>query len=102
MNGDPGVQPERTGLAWRRTALSMLLNGALLVRSAMEAQSVVLRCVSALVVVGALFMYAMSWYRDRSLMRVAVPRSPHAAIMRTVVSTVLFACLAAVIAIDSR
>lgn len=80
----------------------MLLNGALLVRSAVEVQSVALRCVSALVVVGALFMYAVSWCRDRSLMRVAAPRSPHAAIMLTVVSTVLFACFAAVIAIDSR
>ena len=102
MNGDPGVQPERTGLAWRRTALSMLLNGALLVRSAVQAQSVALRCVSALVVMGALFMYAVSWYRDRSLMRVADPRSPHAAVMLTVISTVLLACFAAVITIESR
>jgi uncharacterized membrane protein YidH (DUF202 family) len=37
MNGpDPGLQPQRTALAWNRTALAMAVNALLVIRGGMQ------------------------------------------------------------------
>lgn len=86
---DPGLQPERTALAWQRTALSMLVNGGLLLRSAMLAQSTWLVVVAVAILAAALSTFGLSTWRHRVLLRAAGPRSPHAALMLLLGATVI-------------
>jgi uncharacterized membrane protein YidH (DUF202 family) len=39
MTRDPGLQPERTTRAWRRTSLAMVVNGVLVLRSGMQSNN---------------------------------------------------------------
>lgn len=95
---DPGVQPERTALAWHRTALAMLVNGALLVRAAAEARSPLVWAVAVLVVLAALGLFAVGWLRSRAiLLAAASSSSPHAVAITTLVGAVWLACAAVIL-----
>lgn len=96
MSRDPGVQPQRTALAWQRTALSILVNGALLVRAAAQAHSGGLWFAAVLVVVAALAMFAVGWYRHRSLTLELASPPVHAALMVICLCAVLLACVASI------
>jgi uncharacterized membrane protein YidH (DUF202 family) len=86
---DPGLQPERTALAWRRTALAMLANGALLVRGSIHTDSRVLFMVSMAIVVASLSTFGIATWRHRELMQHDPPRAPHASLMMLVAGIVL-------------
>lgn len=95
MTCDPGLQPERTSLAWHRTGLAMLFNGALLVRTTAEAHSPALVTVASLVVIAALLTFAVAWHRDKMLARPASPVAPHTVLVMLLVGSVWIACTAA-------
>ena len=78
---DAGLQPERTALAWRRTALAMLVNGALLARSSVKADSAVLFIVSIALVAASLSTFGIAAWRRSELLREHAPRAPHATLM---------------------
>lgn len=94
---DPGLQPERTALAWGRTALAMFVNGALLARAAAQADSPGLWTVAGLVVLASAILFAAGAHRQRTLMLESVPRAPHAAFAFLLVGAVWVACAAAVV-----
>jgi uncharacterized membrane protein YidH (DUF202 family) len=100
VSRDAGLQPERTALAWRRTGLAMLVNGALLVRAAAQARSPALVWVSVLVVLASLGLFAVAEYRHRVLLRAGAPPSPHAALAALLLVSVWLACAAAVLSMS--
>lgn len=71
MTRDPGLQPERTAMAWSRTAMALFVNALLIVRSGwlhhhgeVLALGVVLLALSAAVLVFA-------WRRGSAILRAA-------------------------------
>lgn len=94
---DPGLQPERTALAWRRTALAIFVNGALLVRAAVEAQSPLLAVVSVLILASALATAAVGSHRRTALIYGVVHQAPHAAAARFVLGATVLVAVAALL-----
>ena len=53
----PGLQTERTSIAWNRTALAFLVNGLLLLRSAVKLDSLLFGVLSILMFIFTVFMH---------------------------------------------
>lgn len=62
MTGDPGLQPERTRLAWRRTLLAFTAVAVLLVRLALTGD-LTGALLAGVAVVGWLGTLALNWRR---------------------------------------
>ncbi|MEJ3403706.1 DUF202 domain-containing protein [Rathayibacter sp. YIM 133350] len=64
---DPGLQPERTRLAWTRTALALVLNAVLVVRSGIVHDLPVFTVIGAGLIVAAAAEIAIGVRRARAL-----------------------------------
>jgi Domain of unknown function (DUF202) len=72
--GVPGLQPERTDLSWSRTALTLMVNGGLLlVRHDLRAPGMVQFAGSALAFLLALFTIEVSRHRRLALNQRPLP-----------------------------
>lgn len=97
MSRDPGLQPERTSLAWRRTALAVGVNGLLVTRAALTQRSAWLTVVAALLVLGAGGFLLVGERRHYLLLSCRPgPAAPHASLMVLALAAVLLVCAAAV------
>lgn len=91
---DPGLQPERTMLAWRRTAAALMVNGVLVLRSGMQEQGRWLLMLGGLISVFALVMMLAA---DRRAVRLAThAQAPEPRWMLLATLGTLAACCAAV------
>ncbi|MFC0338241.1 protein of unknown function [Kushneria avicenniae] len=70
---DPGLQPERTGLAWSRTAFVMLLMSALLLRGGIVHHEHWLAWSGVVLLMATGAMYAWAGWRLRMIMTSKAP-----------------------------
>lgn len=96
--GDPGLQAERTALAWSRTSMTVVANALLALRAGIVGQRWPVTALGIALLVAAAAVMAFGAVRRRQLSSGKGPSSPPPAMMR---STVLFALVACVTAIAS-
>lgn len=95
---DPGLQAERTVLAWSRTAFAFLVNAMLWLRAGLaDGDSALLLFGLALLALAAGF-HACGKRRGRALTAGARPVPVHPALMRALALGAALACLLAAVA----
>ncbi|SFR73660.1 IPTL-CTERM protein sorting domain-containing protein [Agromyces sp. CF514] len=97
---DPGLQPERTALAWSRTGLAIAVNAVLALRDGLSSNQPALSTAGVVLFVLAAVAVAHGTVRRRQLgaRREIVPPSP--LVMLGVAATVLLAAVAGIISIS--
>lgn len=88
---DPGLQPERTALAWNRTALAVAVNAALVLRAGMLGAAPLFVAVGIFLLLAAGAATAYSSVRKRQLLRAVgtPPQSSSVALALAAVVTLL-------------
>ncbi|MGB3484080.1 MAG: DUF202 domain-containing protein [Mycobacterium sp.] len=73
--GDPGLQPQRTSLAWTRTSLAVLVNGALLMAHDIADHRAGFGLAAGVIaVLVAVLTYLIGLHRQRILAREPLPQ----------------------------
>lgn len=87
---DPGLQPERTALAWKRTALSMAISSGLFFKLSLDSGSLAISFVAGIFMVSALLIFFASAVRGQQLISNNEIQSPASSLIAgaTVVSLV--------------
>ncbi|MFC6354931.1 DUF202 domain-containing protein [Luethyella okanaganae] len=93
---DPGLQPERTALAWSRTALAISVNALLSVRAGLVGGATAFIVVGVLLLAAAAASVVYGNVRRHQLLRTDVPVRPHAGAMLAAAIVTTFACAAGV------
>lgn len=92
MNRDPGLQGERTALAWTRTSLVMAVNATPVLRAGMQADDAGLIGLGVILALIALGVFMAGAHRRQQL--AARPSAPADAVMRWTAASVILAAMA--------
>jgi len=91
---DPGLQPQRTTLAWNRTALAVLVNALLMLRLGEQSGQPATIALGIVLLAAAAAVTAGGWWRRKALERSAAPEAPPAWLLASLVAMVWLACVA--------
>ncbi|MEU0940184.1 MULTISPECIES: DUF202 domain-containing protein [unclassified Embleya] len=95
---DPGLQPERTRMAWSRTALAFVANGALLVRAGHVPDRWWYMVPGCVVMAAGCVVYVVGLLRHRQIyraVRAGAPATGDRAIRATLLTAIVACVLAA-------
>lgn len=95
MPADPGLQAERTVLAWQRSAVATGVNAALLLRAGWLAHSLVLALCGALMFAFAAGMATQGWQRAGALLSVPPRLNLHPRIVFCYCACAMLVCMVA-------
>jgi len=93
--GDPGLQPQRTALAWSRTSLAVLVNALVVLRTGAQAGKTPLIVLGILLLVAAAAGVLYSAWRRRQLLQGTPAGAPPAAAMLGAAAVTWLACVGA-------
>jgi uncharacterized membrane protein YidH (DUF202 family) len=96
---DPGLQPERTALAWSRTGFAVLVNALLALRSGWAVQSVPIMGLGVVLLVSCAGAIAYGAVRRRRLAAGTRPLAPPALAIWVAAAVMLLACVTGVASI---
>src|SRR5688500_391946 len=89
---DPGLQAERTALAWSRTALAVLANALLVLRSGWVSERITITAFGCGLLVAAAAIYLHGSWRRRELRTAYRAVAPRAGMMGAAAVIALAAC----------
>ncbi|VFR70825.1 hypothetical protein BRI9_4387 [plant metagenome] len=90
---DPGLQPQRTALAWSRTAMTVGVNAALVLRVGVHGEEPLLTVFGIILLVAAAGLVLVAAWRKQALMRADAPGAPPAFMLQAVVAVCVLACV---------
>jgi uncharacterized membrane protein YidH (DUF202 family) len=96
---DPGLQPERTALAWSRTGMAVLVNALLALRAGWSIQSVPIIGLGVLLLASCAAAVAYGAVRRRRLSAGIAPLAPPALAIWMVAAVFMVACATGVASI---
>ena len=93
---DPGLQAERTSLAWNRTAVTVVANALLALRAGLMQQRKVIIALGIVLLVCAAALTTFGWIRRRQLLSQDNLASPSPAMVAAAMIFALACCMIAI------
>lgn len=90
---DPGLQPERTSLAWSRTALSMLAAAGISLKSGAELHRLEIVTAGVCLLIGSVFTWALGMARRNEILHTAAVTSPSGFFIALLSMSALTSCV---------
>ena len=99
--GDPGLQPERTALAWSRTALALAVNALLALRAGLIAGEPLLVTVGVVLFGTAGAAIVVATARRRQLSGDVLTITPPRGALVGITAATLLACVAGIVSVTA-
>jgi uncharacterized membrane protein YidH (DUF202 family) len=93
---DPGLQAERTALAWGRSALALLANALLIMRAGLTSHHHEVLLLGAMLLVAAIGAALYGWLREREFAQISRPESAPPIFLALLAFVSFLACLVAI------